>query len=142
MLVIEALRQLTARPAIPNGNQGKGVGRSITWKEKKKEAFTVISSTKATSDDDGQFGNIHTCDRADHFGAVLGDPTFFCFGTDHVPSNVYEKEQRDLALRAQLDKMRRLECRRREQDPIIRYDTHGKAVNVCKTLEGPPREQV
>ncbi len=97
--------------------------------------LTVISSTKATSDDDGQLGNVRTRDCADHFGAILGDPSFFCFGTDHVPSDVYEKEQRNLALRAQLDKMCRLECRRREQDPIIRDDSHRVAVDVCKTLE-------
>lgn len=112
--------------------------QSVTSKKKKqerKEAFTVISGTKATSDDDGQLGNIHTCDRADHFGAVFGDPTFFCFGTDHVPSDVYEKEQRDLALRAQLDEMRRLQSRRREQNAIVCNDTHGKAMDVCKTLE-------
>ena len=82
--------------------------RSVTRKKKGKEALTVISSTKATSDDDGKLGNIHTRDCADHFGAVLGNPTFFCFGTDHVPSNVYEKEQRDLALGAKLNEMRRL----------------------------------
>jgi len=108
---------------------------AISNKKEGKQALTVISSTKATSDDNGQLGNVRTRNRADHFSAVLGDPTFFCFRTDHVPGDVYEKEQRNLALRTQLNEMRRLECRRREQYAIIRDDSHGIAVDVCKALE-------
>lgn len=93
---MEVVRKLTARPAIPKENKEKcheEVMRSaISDKKEGKQAVTVISSTKATSDNDGQLGNVRTRDRADHFGAVLGDPTFFCFRTDHVPGDVYEKE--------------------------------------------------
>jgi len=108
----------------------------MTAKHQKRErTLTVVSGAEATSDDDGQLWNIHTRNCADHFGAVLGDSTSLCFGADHVPSNIYEKEQRDLALRTQLDEMRRLECRRREQYAVVRDNTHGEAVDVCKPLK-------
>ena len=106
------------------GNSKKGEGESLT----------VVPGAEATSDDNGQLGDVRTCDCADHFRAVLGNATFLCFGTDHIPSDVYKEKQRDLALRAQLDKVRRLECRRREKDAIVRDDTHGKTVDVCESL--------
>jgi hypothetical protein len=103
----------------------------------KQISLTVVSGTEAPPDDNGQLRDIRACDRANHFGAVLGDPTFLSFGTNHIPRDIYEKEQRDLALRAQLDEMRRLECRGREQDAVIRDDTHGEAVNMRETLGAP-----
>lgn len=106
------------------GNSKKGKG----------EALTVVPGAEATSDDDGQLGDVRTCDCADHFRTVLGNATFLCLGTDHISRDVDKEKQRDLALRAQLDEMRRLKRRRREKDAIVRDDTHGKAVDVCEPL--------
>ena len=49
--------------------------------------------------------------------------------------DVDEEEQRDLALRAQLDEVRRLECGLREEDAVVRNDPYGVTVNVGKTLD-------
>lgn len=78
--------------------------------EEQKEALTIVSCAEAPPDDDGQLRDIRACDCADHFGAVLRNPAFLGLGAHHIPRDIYEKEQRDLALRAQLDEMRRLEC--------------------------------
>ena len=109
---------------------------SITGNSEKGEgdALTVVPGAKATSDDDGQLGDVRTCDCADHFRAVLGNAAFLGLGTDHIASDVYKEKQRDVALRAQLDEVRRLKRRRREKDTIVRDNTHGKAVDVCEPL--------
>lgn len=109
---------------------------SITGNSEKgeEEALTVVPGAKATSDDDGQLGDVRTSNCADHFRTVLGNAAFLCLGTDHIPSDVYKEKQRDSALRAQLDEVRRLKRRRREKDTVVRDNTHGKAVDVCEPL--------
>jgi hypothetical protein len=112
------------------------------WKTKWKESRTIISGAKATPDDDSQLRDVRTRDGADHLCAIFGDTTFLGFRTDHVPCDVYEKEQRDRALRAELDEMGRLERRRREEDAVIRDDAHGKPVDVCEPLSVYRRVQL
>jgi hypothetical protein len=101
---------------------------------KENAGLTVISGAEASSDDDGQLGDVSARDCADHLGTVLGNAAFLRLGSDHVTGDVHEEEQRDLALRAQLDEVGRLERRRREEYAVVRYDTHGEAVDVCEPL--------
>jgi len=117
---------------MPQG--GSMVGNSDKMGKKEKAGLTVISGAEATSDNDGQLGDVSARDGADHLGTVLGNAAFLRLGSDHVTGDVHEEEQRDLALRAQLDKVGRLERRRREEYAVVRYDTHGEAVDVCEPL--------
>jgi hypothetical protein len=107
---------------------------SLKCGENKRKSRTIISGAKATPDDDSEFRDVRTGDSADHLCAIFGDTTFLGFRTDHITCDVYKKEQRDRALRAELDEMGRLECRRREEDSVIRDDAHGKTVDMCKSL--------
>ena len=50
-------------------------------------------------------------------------------------SNVYKKQERDLPLRTQFDEMRRFQGRLREQNPIVRHDTHRVPMNMGKALQ-------
>ena len=67
-------------------------------RKKEKPRLTVIPSAEATSDDDGQLGNVRAGDCADHLCTVLRDAALLRFGPDHVTGDVHEEEQRDLAL--------------------------------------------
>lgn len=110
-------------------------GREQRKMEKKEKAgLTVISGAEATSEDDCQLGDVSARDCADHLGAVLGNAALLRLGSDHVTGDVHEEEQRDLALRTQLDEVGRLERRRREEDAVVCHDTHGEAVDVCEPL--------
>jgi len=57
----------------------------------------------------------------------------------HRTCDVYEKQEGNFTLRAQLDKMRRLESRRREQYAIVSDNADIVAVDVCKSLFLPVR---
>ena len=95
---------------------------------------TVVAGAITAPDYDSELRNIRAGDRADHLRAVLGDSTLLCLGADHVPSHVHEEEQRDLALRAKLDKVRRLERRLREEDAVVGDYAYGVAVYVGEAL--------
>ena len=49
-------------------------------------------------------------------------------------ADVDEEEERHAALRAELDEVRRLERRLREQDPVVRHDPDRVAVDVREAL--------
>jgi len=49
-------------------------------------------------------------------------------------SNIYKKQERDLPLRTQFNKMCRFQGRLGEQNPIVRHDTHRVAMNMGKAL--------
>ena len=97
---------------------------------------TVVAGAITAPDYDSELRNIRARDRADHLRAVLGDSTLLCFRADHVPSHVHEEEQRDLALRAELDEVRCLERRLGEEDAVVGDYAHGVAVYVGEALRG------
>jgi hypothetical protein len=103
-------------------------------RKKEKPRLTVIPGAEATSDDDGQLGDVRARDCADHLCAILRNAALLRLGPDHVTGNIHEEEQRDLALGTQLDEVGCLERRMREEDAVVRYDTHGEAVDVCEPL--------
>ena len=47
-------------------------------------------------------------------------------------SDVLQKEERDVALAAKLDKVRTLDCRLGEEDAVVGNDADGVAVDVRK----------
>ena len=101
-----------------------------------KKSRTIISGAKATPNDNSQLRDVRTRDCADHLCAIFGDTAFLRFRAYHVTGDVYKKEQRDRALRAELDEMGRLERRRREKDAVIRDNANGETVDVCEPLRG------
>lgn len=48
--------------------------------------------------------------------------------------NIYEEQERDLSLRTQFNEMRRFQRRLREQNSIIRHDTHRVPVDMGEAL--------
>ena len=58
------------------------------------------------------------------------DPFIFVFSPYHEPSDVLQKYQWDLALCAQLDEVRALLSGLRKQNPIVRNDADGHAMDV------------
>ena len=50
-------------------------------------------------------------------------------------SNIDKKQERDLPLRTQFNKMRRFQGRLREQNSIVRHDTHRVPMNMGKALQ-------
>ena len=72
-------------------------------------AHAVISGAVRSADDDGEFGHRRISDGVDHLGAILGDAAVLELFTDDEAGDVLQKHQRDLALRAELDEVRRLQ---------------------------------
>ncbi len=137
--------QLTARPAIPvimdhtkhmfrQGKLDQSMSTKVGKGKEREKNRTIISGAKATTNDDGQLRDVRTRDSADHLGSVFGNAAFLCLRADHVPCNIYEEEQWDRTLRAELDEVGRLKRRRREENAVVRDNAHGKTVNVCETL--------
>jgi hypothetical protein len=55
-------------------------------------------------------------------------------GSVAFTGDVYEEQERDLPLRAQFNELRRFQRRLREQNSIVRHDTHRVSMNVGKAL--------
>jgi hypothetical protein len=52
-----------------------------------------------------------------------------------LTSNVYKEQERDLSLRTQFNEMCRFQGRLREQNSIVRHDTHRVPMNMSKALQ-------
>ena len=97
-------------------------------------AHAVVSSAVASTDDNSELRDVGARDGSDHLRAILGDAAALRLGADHVAGDVDEEEERHAALRAELDEVRRLERRLREQDPVVRHDPDRVAVDVREAL--------
>jgi hypothetical protein len=120
---------------ISRGSQNQCPQKNWKTKWKMHKSRTIISGAKATPDDDSQLRDVRTRDCADHLCAIFRDTAFLGFRAYHVACDVYKKEQRDRALRAELDEMGRLERRRREENAVIRDNANGETVDVCEPLQ-------
>ena len=60
-------------------------------------------------------------------GAIVG-------GSVACTSDVYEEQEGDLPLRTQFNEMCRFQGRLREQNPVVRHDTHRVPMNMGETL--------
>jgi hypothetical protein len=72
-------------------------------------AHAVVARAIRATNKNGDFGNVRRGDGGDEFGAVLGDTAFFVSLSDHETSDVLEEEERNAALRAQLDEVSSLQ---------------------------------
>src|SRR5260370_26867324 len=86
-------------------------------------AHAVVAGPKAAADDHGEFRHGGGRDSGHHLRAVLGDAGRLVFAADHEAGDVLQKDERDAALRAQLDEMGALQCAFREQDAVIGENT-------------------
>jgi hypothetical protein len=76
--------------------------------------------------DDRQLGHVGRAHGVHHLGAVLGDAALLVLLADHEAGDVLQEHQRDPALAAELDEVRRLERRLGEQDAVVGDDADGK----------------
>ena len=68
------------------------------------------------------FGHDRVGDGVHHLRAVLGDAAALVLPADHEAGDVLQEDQRDAAQVAQLDEVRGLERRLREQHAVVRDD--------------------
>src|SRR6185369_716660 len=91
-------------------------------------AHAVIAGPETAADDERQLGYPGRGYGRHHLRSVLGDAARLIFAAHHEAGDVLEEDERDPALGAELDEMRTLEGRFREQDPIVGDDADGIAV--------------
>ena len=95
-------------------------------------AHAVIAGAEAAADDHGELGHLRTGHGGDHLRAIACNAFVLVFATDHEAADVLQKEQRNLALAAQFDEVRGLECRLRKEDAVIGDDADRHAVDARK----------
>src|SRR5690606_17837451 len=82
-------------------------------------AHGVVAGAEAAADHHGELGHMAAGHGGDHLGAVLGDAGVLVLLADHEAGDVLQEHQRDVALVAQLNEVRALERRFREQDAVV-----------------------
>ena len=97
-------------------------------------AHAVVTGSVAPADHDGQLGHVRTRNGPDHLRAVLRDAALLRLRADHVPGDVHEEQEGDLALRAQLDEVRGFHGGLGEQDAVVGDDADGVAMDECEAL--------
>ena len=90
----------------------------------------VVPGAEAAADDDRELRDLGAGDGGHHLRAVLRDPAGLVLAADHEAGDVLEEDQRDLALRGELDEVGALERRRAEQDAVVGDDPDRVAVDV------------
>ena len=79
---------------------------------------------------DGELRHLRARDRRDELGAVLGDAALLRVGADHEAADVLQEDERDAALRAELDEVRALEGGLGEEDAVVGEDADAVAVDA------------
>lgn len=70
---------------------------------------SIVARTGRRSKDDSKLGHFRTGDCCDELGAVLRDAALLGGSADHEAGYVLEEDERDVALRAELDEVCSLE---------------------------------
>src|SRR6218665_1580377 len=105
-----------------DGNTGIGPHEQKAWLIG-AATHAVITSTKTSTNDDGEFRNLGAGHCMNHLGTMFGDATFFVFFPHHEASDVLQEDQRNFALAAQFYEMRAFYGGLRKQDAVIGNDT-------------------
>ncbi len=105
----------------PHPQEARAVGAS---------AHGVVARAERAADDHGQLGDAGGRHRMDHLGAVLGDAADFGFTSHHEAGDVLQEHQRDAALVAQLDEVRRFERGLAEQHAVVGDDAR-QGIREC-----------
>src|SRR5439155_1218257 len=96
---------------------------------------SVVPRAEATADDHGELGDGRARDRGDHLRAVLGDTAGLVLLTDHEARDVLQEHERDLALVAELDEVRRLQRGLAEEDAVVRDDAHTESLDARESAD-------
>src|SRR5882672_4146575 len=93
-------------------------------------AHAVVAGAERAADDQRELRHLGRRDRLHHLRAVLGDAARFVLLADHVAGDVLHEEERDAALRRELDEVRGFERRLGEEDAVVGEDRHRVAVQA------------
>ena len=92
----------------------------------------VIARPEGPADQHGDLGNRRGGDRRDQLCTIFCDAARLVFLTHHKAGDVLQEDERDIALRAQLDKVRTLHGAFGKQHAIVGNDAAGQAVDMCE----------
>ena len=93
-------------------------------------AHAVVAGAVRGADHHGELRHRGVGDGVHHLGAVLGDAAVLVALADDEAGDVLQEEQRDAALAAELDEVRRLERRLGEQHAVVGDDADRVAVDA------------
>lgn len=93
------------------GDEVRGNKIEVRRGFRKYTPHSIIAGSGTGAEDDGKLRHIGTGDSRDELGAMLGNTTFFRVGADHEAANVLQKDEWDLALRAELNEVCTLQGR-------------------------------
>src|SRR5690606_2523938 len=95
-------------------------------------AHAVVAGAVAAAGDHGEFRHAGTGHGVDHLGAVFGNAFGLVFFADHKDVDVLQKEQRNTALVAQLEKVRALEGGLGKQNAVVGQDADRETMKAGK----------
>src|SRR5690606_20626096 len=95
-------------------------------------AHAVVTGAKRTANDGGDLRHASGRYRRHQLGTVLGDAAGLIFAPDHEAGDVLQEEKRDLALAAELNEVRALQRRFREEHAVIGENAHRHTVKMRK----------
>ncbi len=91
-------------------------------------AHAVVAGAERPADDHGELRHDRVGDGVDHLRAVLGDAGALVLASDDEAGDVLQEDERDAAEVAELDEVRRLERRLREEHAVVGDDADQEAV--------------
>src|SRR5688572_4484104 len=95
-------------------------------------AHAVVPGAEGSSEDHRELRHARARDRGHHLRAVLGDAAALVLAPHHEAGDVLQEDERRAALGAELDEVRALERRLREEDPVVGDDPHRVAVQASE----------
>src|SRR5262249_45945893 len=98
-------------------------------------AHSIISSAVRAADDDCKlrYGGVRNC--IDHFCAIFRNPALFELLSHHKSSNIFQKYQLNVALRAKFDEMCSFQCALRKQNTIVADNADRISPDSCKAAD-------
>ena len=93
-------------------------------------AHAVVPGAERAADDHRELRHGRGRDCGDQLRPVLGDAARLVLPADHEAGDVLQEEERDVALRAELDEVGPLQRRLGEQDSVVRDDADRHAGDV------------
>jgi hypothetical protein len=109
------------------GRPGKHRGRI-----ERAAAHRQVAGAVRGAHDDGVLGHVGRRHGRDHLGAGLGDPGLLGGAPDHETGHIGHEQQRDVALAAQINEVRRLHRAVREQHALVGQDADLVAMDARK----------
>ena len=96
----------------------------------------IVTRTATGAKDNSQLGHLGAGNGRHELCAVLGDAAGFGVAPDHEAGDVLQEEQRDGALRAELDEVRAFEAGRAKEDAVVGDYADWLALDVGEACGG------